>query len=1217
MVASDRFLPAAGRLCAGDDGGSAVYLKRLELVGFKSFAEKTRLDFEPGMMAIVGPNGCGKSNIADAVRWVLGEQSAKALRGSRMEDCIFNGTDAHKPLGMAEVSMTLADCETTLGTAFHEVTVTRRVHRSGEGEYFMNRTPCRLKDIQRLFMDTGVGTNSYSLMEQGRIDRILSSRPEDRRSVFEEASGITKFKADKKEALRKLESTEANLLRLADILREVKRQIISLQRQAGKARRYQALRDQLRGYDLYFTRERLKELEAGLGTLDARRAGLAEREDAAAADVRGAEEQVHGLRSELAALEAEIENAREQMLDTEAEAKRTREMIRVGAARIAELTEVSERDAREADQTRATLQTLRAGLERLDGQHAGAAGARDEADARAEDKAAALKACEDRIAGGQDCLHRLRIQALELETRVANLQKELAAIDADQRSATLRRERLGAERAGLQRALEQHEQRRADMDARLGGLRAELERAAGVEAALRSQGEDRARTLAQTAEALAAHREQAAGRRAEHEVLQRGERDAEGFPGGARLLLEPGAGREGVLGALAAHLDIDAPYRTAAEAVLRPWFDAVVVRDEAAAAVILRELRQRKAGSVRLLTAGPAGEAGTPVGPGEPLAAHVRAPDALRPLLQRLLGAVRVVDELDPSPAPSGDAPPILVTRDGRLRRGRGAFELWAPEDAGGSPIARRQQLRACEEDLARLAGLVAACEEQRGALQRDEGAAAGALREAVAATAEARRNLALAEGENQALSREEADARQRVETVAFELETLVQQGSSGDERRTAVYREIEQFQRRQGEIRAESADLTQALQKDEQERSARLGEATEARLAAADRRREVEALEQRHAAQQDRVEELETLVRERARGVTSYRQRIEDLHRETAAATDSLQPLDDEVNLHRGRMEQARGRREAARAQVEQTETDLHARRGLLEELRRTRGQAEVQLAEQRMRRQNLLERTTGEYRVTDEDIRAAADPDWGEAGAPESPEALESLLTEMRTRLDSMGPVNLVAIEEYEELEKRHEFLTGQHDDLVRAKQQLMDMIRRINKTTTELFSETFRQVNANFQEMFHKLFGGGSAKLVLVDEEDVLESGIEIIARPPGKKLQSVSLLSGGERTMTAVALLFGLYLVKPSPFCVLDELDAALDDANINRFVDVVKDFVTQSQFVVITHNRRTIAAANALFGVTMQHRGVSRIVSVRFSPDGHAEPAGAVPEPAAN
>ncbi len=1201
-----------------------MYLKRLEMVGFKSFAERTRLDFEPGMMAIVGPNGCGKSNIADAIRWVLGEQSAKALRGAKMEDVIFNGTDAQKALGIAEVSLTLADCEAALGTEYHEVTVTRRVFRTGEGQYLINKTPCRLKDIQRLFMDTGVGTNSYSLMEQGRIDRVLSSRPEDRRAVFEEASGITKYKADKKEAIRKLEHTEANLLRLADILREVKRQIISLQRQAGKARRYREIQDQLRGQELFFARDRMADLDRALAGLETQRAGLAEREEALVADVTEAETRVDAVRAELSALDREIEETREQVSQGRAEVVRAQELIQLNSARIQELERIAQRDSEEADVARRSLAEAREALERLTAQVGRADEGRRAAEEDLSGKTAALREREDRVDRLGRTLHQLREDLVRMEHRSAELSQELTQMETRERESVRRRERLSVEQAETRRVLSQAETRQAAMTRRVESLQGDTARRTEEHARLETARADRAAAEAALRADLADLQARAAARRAETEVLARAEAAAEGFPGGARLLLDPGApvaaDRSALLGALAGHLRAEADYRGCLEAALRPWLDALVARDAATALACLREVERQQAGAARILAvpARATAAAAAPL-PGEALLDHVACSDDVRPLAQCLLGDVRVLASLAdlPEPLPEGVR---FVTRAGHLAGAPGAYEFWAPETSA-SPLARRQQLDAARADLAQADRDLA---DRRAALERlqgDETELAARLRAAADALAEARRAQAHAEGEHQVVADEARQSRERAEVVAFELGQLAETGSATQQRRESIAAEMETLRRQQAEARFALGARTDELRAAEQERNAALAEVTDARVAAGDSRREAETFRQRQESQTARVTELETLIRERAQGVTDYRARIADLHQTTAAARDSLQPLEDEARLHEARLADTRRRREDRLAIQQQEDHLVRERRTGLDQVRQSRGRLDVEIAEQKMRRQTLLDRVTGEYKVSLDDIRAAAEPEWGDAGAPADREALETLIAEQRARLESMGPVNLVAIDEYQELEQRYNFLNAQQDDLVKAKQQLLDMIRRINQTTTQMFAETFAKVNENFREMFVKLFGGGAAKLVLVDETDVLESGIEIIARPPGKKLQTVSLLSGGERTMTAVALLFALYLVKPSPFCLLDELDAALDDSNIGRFVSVVSSFLTTSQFIVITHNRQTIGASNVLFGVTMEKHGISKIVSVKFNrehqielalPAGEREPVAAEP-----
>lgn len=1177
-----------------------MYLKSLEIVGFKSFADKTRLEFEPGMTAIVGPNGCGKSNVADALRWVLGEQSAKALRGAKMEDVIFNGTDTHKPLGMAEVSLCLADCESVLGTEYNEVTITRRVFRTGEGQYFINKTACRLKDIQRLFMDTGIGTNAYSLMEQGRIDKILSSHPEDRRAVFEEASGITKFKADKREALRKLEQTEANLLRLDDIIREVKRQIISLQRQAGKAKRYQELHGRLRALDLFATRERLKTLEDDIGELDRRLAGLTQQDQKAHQEIEQAESQASTLRTEIEQAEQRMREAMEASVAARTELDRVRELARHNQERILEMKTLAERDTRDADEARARRDQHEAHVREQQTKLARAVQDRETAEQELAEQVARLAEAEKAVDEAGKLLHRLRAEQVDLDMRLANLQNELNALDAKERTNTLRRERLAAEHAETQRAVELYEQRQVDMVTRLTSLREEADQTRSRLDLLQNQRQDKNTAVSNLKQALSDLRAQAAARKARIELLEASREQREGFSEGARILLDKrsklAVDRNLILGPLAEQLRIDPACQTALEAALRPWLDAIVVNGEAGALAILAEMERHSTGAVRLLATG--GETPAPAVSGQRLLDLVQAPETVRPALERIIGHIVLVDQAAdiPRPIPAGTA---YVTRRGVLVAADGTAELWKHDEAQGNPLARQQALAEWRKQLDDLQQQMTTHEASLKELQQEEYSVEQAIADARRELDERRRALNVAEGENQVFAQEAKQARERADTVAWELKSIEEQHHSGDDRRTRITNEMDELRRRQDEVRTTISTRTDALRELEQNRSRCVNETGDRRVRFSEARQSALAIESTLGQLTARVSELSALIEERSRGVVTYQARITELQKAVAEAEARVAPLEAEAAEQARQLDTLKLQREGVSTRLHEMEATLRNQRGQLEDLRKQRSQAEVEVAQQRMRRQNQVERVTGEYRITVDQVAAAEEPAWDDGVKPDR-ETLETMIAELHTKIEAMGAVNLVAIEEYRELEERFQFLTQQQTDLVNSKNQLMEMIKQINKTTTEMFAQTFEQVNNNFQRLFNKLFGGGTAKLVLIDEGDVLESGIEIIARPPGKKLQTVSLLSGGERTMTAVALLFALYEVKPSPFCVLDELDAALDDANIGRFVKTVQDYLVNSQFVVITHNRQTISAAKALYGVTMEQQGVSKIVSVKFS-----------------
>ena len=1178
-----------------------MYLKRLEIIGFKSFEEKTRLEFEPGMTAIVGPNGCGKSNVSDAIRWVLGEQSAKALRGGKMEDVIFNGTDNSKPLGMAEVSLTLADCEKTLGMEYNEVTITRRVFRSGEGQYFINKAPCRLKDIQRLFMDTGIGTNSYSIMEQGKIDRILSSHPEDRRAVFEEASGITKFKADKREALRKLEQTEANLLRLDDIIREVKRQIISLQRQAGKARRYQEVRDQVRGIELFFTRERLGAMDGEIKALESRLAGIREQDEAVRHDIAKEEAVTAQLRTQLEAIEQEINHLMEQGMQAKAELNRLRDLIRTNQERIAELQQLSERDSRNAEEARLRLEQHQSGRAEEQARHQTTVAQRDAMEKELAEHVQRLQQDDKRVQESSRQINQLRSEQIDVDSRQARLQNELVEIDAEERKNDIRRERLAAELAESTRAREAFATRQQEMNQRLAQLQTAVEEGVRQLDNAKAGKADKAGAVAACRAELNKLQPQGAAMEAQIKLLTSSREDQEGFPEGARRILsrDPAIpyNEQDVLGPLADLLRAKDGYQRALETVMRPLLDSVVVRHDATIAYLLGELERQGLGSARLVSLrGVAHDVAMP-GDADPLVRHITCSDEVRPLVERLFGNVIVVDDHGQLPADT-DHRLVFVTRQGSLLAA-GHGEFWNPADQATTPLARAHMLAAWQEELVGIKAAIARQQQQLAALQKEEVDVDRLIEDCRTQLDQKRRQLALAQGENQVVAQEAKQMTQRVETVSYELKALESRQSSGGDRRTKIQEQIDQYRNRQAEIRTSLGTLTEQLREQEQARQTSQTETTERRVRYSELKQNADHIASRIEQLNARIRELESLIDERTRGVNSYQDRMGNLTAGIEGATRQLEPVEAEIQRLTAALDEARQRKDGLNRDFAAKEQALRQKRTQLEDVHRRQNQADIELTQQRMRQQNLIERVTGEYRVTLEEVHKATEPAW-EGGSRPSTEAIETMIAEMHAKIEAMGPVNLVAIEEHAELEERYAFLTAQQSDLVNSKAQLVDMIKQINATTTELFAATFNQVNENFQKMFTQMFGGGSAKLVLIDEGDVLESGIEIIARPPGKKLQTVSLLSGGERTMTAVALLFSLYMVKPSPFCVLDELDAALDDANIGRFVKTVQGFVSNSQFVVITHNRQTIAASQVIYGVTMEKQGISKIISVKFS-----------------
>ncbi|MGA0368976.1 MAG: chromosome segregation protein SMC [Kiritimatiellia bacterium] len=1179
-----------------------MYLKKVEFLGFKSFAERTVMNFLPGMTSIVGPNGCGKSNIADAVRWVLGEQSAKALRGGKMMDVIFNGADGYKPTNMAEVSLTLSDCEDALKTDYHEVTITRRLFRSGDSEYYLNKQPCRLRDIHRLFMDTGVGKNSYSILEQGKIDQILSSRPEDRRIVFEEASGITKFKADRREALSKLEKTDQNLLRLDDVIREVKRRMISLQRQAGKARRYQEIQNHLRGQDLWLSRHRLQQMQEAVGDLEVRLHDLHRQVDEGRTEIENEEQGIQVLRAELEAVDRVIADEMEAAVGLRNELHQAKESVRVNGERIEEMKSYASRDSRDAEEAQSRLEQHRLNLEESGRALAEAEKGKEEAEQQLKDRQAEVQHLENSAAELREKLRYKRNELNQFEQAANRAQGKIRDFEQRERGRMVQQERLRESISELENAAEPQE-------AKVRELGGSVEQLQAREQVLRSrveqgvqQQQEQGSSLKEKRQALGEAEKTVAGLKARLDVLRAQEAEQEQFPSGARILLSteevPGLDRSVVVGALAQKIRTDKKSQKALESLLRGIIDAVLVKDSSHLRQIREVLAGQDLGAARVLAVGGVADAEVPAGgPGEAFVDRVKANAQVQPLVNRLFAGVRWVENLDAAGQPVPGQ--IFVTPEGHLLKGDGTLEVYSADQDQGNPLALQARITETEQSLAAEQETAETIRAGLEAAQGEESKLQERLRSAREELQQVNRELAGLEAELRNAKLEWEQGKVRLQQLRNQLATLNETHQASDQERHRMMEELEAARANQERLRGEIESTAQAFDAAEEARNVGIKSTTDHRIRFAEHRQKVELLQRQQQNLQERIHELEATVRERNEGINSYEQRVITLREEMQSAQARIAPLEEKLQARNEKIEKERATRGEKQEGLRVQEQALRENRLRVEKKTGEAGNLDVELAEKRVRLENLIQRVTEAYHVTLAEVQKAEEPEWENGEAPEWSQ-LERTVESMKEKLEQMGPVNMVAIEEYQEQEDRFQFLMAQQEDLVQSKKILLESIEQINSTTTEMFNQTFEKVNLHFQEMFKKLFGGGEAYLELVDAEDVLESGIDIVAKPPGKKPQVISLLSGGERTMTAVALLFALYTVKPSPFCILDELDAALDDANIGRFVSLVQSFVKDSQFIVITHNQKTIAAADVLYGITQEHKGVSKVVSVKLT-----------------
>jgi chromosome segregation protein len=1176
-----------------------MHLQSLELLGFKSFADKTIFNFHEGTTAIVGPNGCGKSNVLDAVRWALGEQSAKSLRGDEMADVIFNGAETRKPVGLAEVSLTFADCAEELGIDWHDVRVTRRVYRDGNSEYLLNKTPCRLRDIQNLFADTGIARAAYSMMEQGKIDMILSSRPEDRRAVFEEAAGITKYKAQKREALRKLEATDANLLRIGDVIKEVKRQIGSLQRQAGKARRYQALHADLRVLDTHQARKQLDSLERDLAACREEVERLTQSEHATRAKIDKTENALAEERRALDKIDIQIADSRAEVQRLESGIAAHRSRIEFNRQRAKELAELIERARRDIAEAEKKHKQQVAKIEQTNNSIGEIEGDLKEKEAELIQLASLAVEIQKNVSQRGTRLQELQLAVSKSGSRTAALEEELSG-------TRTRRELTLAQIKQLARQIETLAEARQKLVEQIAvSLKMSRRKAIDVEATLR----EREKLLSDGEQNLAAVERTLAEKRSRLDVLRQLDQQGEGLAHGSQAVLKgldsSEKFHEAIAGPLVAQLDVDPKFIPAIEAALGRNLHTIVLKDANVVSEIIARLKKKKLGQAALLIPeliSPAEQSIRKVLPKDAIAwatDKVTAPQSLEPFVKQLLGNVAIFSDLPHALECKKQARTLSVaTLAGEFISTEGIV-------FGGSAEVRATSLFERKAQIGNLAKEEAALLRERDSLfsKRDE----------------AKTALEIASR----LQRESGEADRKIENLHSEKNALERQLAAADERLAQLERELQTIRH---QLAKEQTDLA-AFETAQKEATLGEEELTEKinqlRLTVATERQRHENLIAQREPMSARGAELLELIAVRRADIGMYEQKLAaqaEESRESEALIKDQTSQHEEAEIDAVKIAEQRVARVGA---ISGNETELRRLRDSLAELQDGRSQRQVRGSQLQMKIDNLAEHILRSYHI---DLRVFA-PDEAalekvlraqvkrseklEGGDPATPGLLElaapemeKLITDLRTQLDNMGPVNLDAVHEYDELDERYKFLETQNSDLTSSRRELLDLIARINATTRKLFSETFSAVRTNFREIFAELFGGGRADLSLLDENDPLSCGIEITARPPGKQLQSISLLSGGERSMVAVALLFAIYMVRPSPFCILDEVDAAMDEGNINRFIRVLDRFAEQSQFIIITHNKRTIAKADVLYGVTMEERGVSRLVGMKLTAAGN-------------
>lgn len=1173
-------------------------IKRLEISGFKSFADRIVLDFQQGVTGVVGPNGCGKSNIVDAIRWCMGEQSAKNLRGKAMEDVIFVGSENRKPLGMAEVSLVFS-VEDGRAPAkyldFAEIQLTRRLYRDGESDYLINKTPCRLLDITELFMDTGVGTRAYSIIEQGKIGQILHSRPEERRFLIEEAAGVTKFKSRKLLALKKIEGTRQNLARLADVLGEIRRQLVSLQRQAKKAEKFREYRDELRDIEMLFTAREYRETCRQREGAEQELAALNQRiREVFAASALG-ESQAEEARIMLLEAEKQLTVAQEDIFRVRSEFSTTGNGLEFQRKELAGLDVRLARLAAEAAELHQRLQECgeQRGLLEL---------RRDTGSVDATGMQAELERSEEELSGHQlteEGLNRdLENRRRELFTALAEAAQFKSRFEISQKRTVALRERSDRHAREAMQLAEHREllrQRAELLEKEITAGTREQDALLAHVSSLRGHEDDLKRRLPEVEKVWQSRRDELNRSSSRLHSLKELEAQFAGFGQGTRTLMKDSSFRSRFGGVLADAIQAPQELEPALEAALAERLQCILCTDDRDAIGALEFLKEQKGGRVGIALPLALPVTSPPVvSEATPLVELVRTEGPFAGLILNILSTVMLADDIGTALSLARQYPALLfVTRAGDMVALGGIVSGGSGEQVGNGLIHKKREMRELEQAVSRLEEETATLGKQRDDLRRQSQEVAEGLKSSGMQVHQSDLKLTGLRKDRQQALDESVHIAERLEVQTLEAATIT-------EEQTALEAELTLT----GEQIARTGDAAKRL---ELETSRLKGELDARRVQLAASREKVTAIrvqtatiKEQHDAGLRALSELEQRMEENVRRMDADRQELESgdaarvqLLADMSGATERLEGLVREQADSEVRLAAKRSIFEATGSALNLVEVQLKKSCEESDTVRQLQSELNLRFSTLTMQAGHLEQALQERSRITMPEALVKLE-------SAECDEAAGRLRqVELQRLLDEMGEVNLMAIDECAGMEERFNFLTSQKDDLEESLRGLQQAIQRINRTTRQRFLETYNLINAKFQEVFPRLFCGGQAELRLTDEEDLLETGIEIIVQPPGKKLQNVTLLSGGEKALTAVALIFSIFLIKPTPFCLLDEVDAPLDDANIGRFNEMVREMSDISQFIIITHNKATMQVADTLYGITMEEPGVSRVVSVRL------------------
>ncbi|MGJ8650688.1 MAG: chromosome segregation protein SMC [Opitutaceae bacterium] len=1226
-----------------------MYLKEIVISGFKSFADRTRLDLRRGVTAVVGPNGCGKSNIVDAIRWVLGEQSAKALRGASMQDVIFEGTDKRKSLPTCEVSLTFTDCEKELGTSFNEVEISRRVSRDGGSDYFINGKVSRLKDIQRLFANTGVGRVSYSFMLQGQIDQILSTNASERRTIFEEAAGITLYKAQRKEALNKLSLVDANLARVTDVIEEVSRQIGSLKRQASKALRYQRIKHRLTHLDLAFSAHRYTDLKSSIDAVASRADELRKKVEVHTESLDSDETALAEKKAKRAELYEKMQEFQQRVYNLRSEKENSENQAEFSGIRMKdlqgrieeykkEIADLDQQQSQLADRAKSESENKQMQLDVV-----------DDSDRIFRDRSSDLVNAQEKLGEMEAQLQERRQGVLFAENRINRARSRCTTLEVDLKTYQVKHAALTETLLTLKEEVVVLEQGMSEIQRLLAKRREEQ---SASEAAVEKARNDSKEILTQFRSMQERIQDQDRGiarKTAQLNVLEGLQAKFEGFGEGAKAILGDKLNEvvsKNDVSIISKELKVQSEYTASLETLLGSAAEALYLGNSQTALSVIGKLDEGRLGRACLQIEVDSVEQSPNVDLSDVLVPassvlEVRDP-SLQGAVERLLSGCYFAQSLDQFVGFWKANPALnfllVATPNGEIIDCRGLIHGGRTSGKKSSSVLER------ESEIRRLRSEIETERKALNELREDASALDDRRNTAEATVEEQRQRLSELASEVSGLVAEERNQTQKIEGNARshhnsdeELARLdAKHGDSVKELEDAKS-ELEAAEEGLTAERQSGTDLEDAINRARELRDQKRESLADVRLELAEKKQRLESVDRALGEVQRETASLQNRILRRNQEIDTINEQIAQLTQSGAMEREKSAELDKTLQVATEQLDKDRLELKSLDGDISEVDGGLTGRRNEGRAIDQELARLDVRLAEERSQIGFIQGSAEDEYQIelsnvnwkselwegnvefekrvnlddmddpdkfaaqpkherrdpTEEELAEMDHTDWKE---------IETEVSELKGRIANMGPVNLDAISEYTDLKDRHDFLKSQSEDLWNSKNALVKSIDEINETSQSLFKETFEQVRKNFAFTYEKISGGGDSDLLLVDSDDPLESGIDIIARPPGTRLKSVTLLSGGQRTMAAVALLFAIYMVKPSPFCVLDEIDAALDDANIGRFCETLHGFTDKSQFLIVTHNKRTISNADTVFGVTMPEKGVSTLVSMRFNKD---------------